>query len=466
MKDHPSSSATALLLPVLVAVLPACKTQETALDVYVKKEDPTYSWKLLWSHVGAGFTTHLIDLTSQTWRQPDEVDRTVWQHWLTVVEPDEVKQDTALLFIGGGSNGREPPDEADSKLARIAVGTGTVVAELRMIPNQPLTFIGDDNRPRKEDDLIAHTWNKFMDTGDPTWLARFPMVKSAVRAMDTIQALPGQTGSKPRVEKFVVAGGSKRGWTTWLTAAVDSRVTAIVPIVIDVLNVKISMEHHLAAYGFWAPAVGDYERNGIMERRTDPQYVELLRLVDPYAYRDRFTMPKLMINSTGDQFFLPDSSQFYFDDLPGEKHLRYVPNTDHGLGDSDAAETLHAFYLAVLTGKPRPEFSWSLEADGAIRVTTQTPPKEVKLWQASNPSERDFRLRTIGRAWKSSPLSPTEEGVYVASVPKPPSGWTAFFVELTFDGDPPPLKLTTEVRVVPDALPFVEKLKSTSLAGN
>ena len=42
-------------------------------------------------------------------------------------------------------------------------------------------------------------------------------------------------------------------------------------------------------------------------------------------------MPKFMVYAAGDQFFLPDSSRFYFDDLKGEKYLRYVPNTDHSL---------------------------------------------------------------------------------------------------------------------------------------
>ncbi len=91
------------------------------------------------------------------------------------------------------------------------------------------------------------------------------MTKAAVRAMDALTAWtatpPG--GGKP-VARFVVAGGSKRGWTTWTTAAVDRRVVAIVPAVIDLLNIVPSFKHHWQAYGFWAPAVADYERMGIM----------------------------------------------------------------------------------------------------------------------------------------------------------------------------------------------------------
>ena len=48
----------------------------------------------------------------------------------------------------------------------------------------------------------------------------------------------------------------------------DKRVVAIVPIVIDLLNVVPSFKHHWAAYGFWAPAVGDYEAMGIMNLRS------------------------------------------------------------------------------------------------------------------------------------------------------------------------------------------------------
>jgi PhoPQ-activated pathogenicity-related protein len=166
-------------------------------------------------------------------------------------------------------------------------------------------------------------------------------------------------------------------------------------------------------------------------------------------------MPKLIMNATGDQFFLPDSTRFYYQDLPGEKLLRMVPNADHGMKGTDAMETLLAFYQEIITGKPRPRFSWKFEKDGSIRVTTVDKPKEALLWQATNPKARDFRVETIGEVWTSGKLTDQGNGVYVARVPKPPKGWTCFMVELTYDtGGPVPLKLTTEVRVVPDTLPY------------
>ena len=93
--------------------------------------------------------------------------------------------------------------------------------------------------------------------------------------------------------------------------------------------------------------------------------------------------------------------------------------------------------------------------DGSITVETQAKPKEVNLWQATNPKARDFRLRTIGKAYRSSPLKDDGKGVFVGRVGKPESGWTAFFVELVFDsGDAKvPYKFTTQVQVVPDVLP-------------
>jgi PhoPQ-activated pathogenicity-related protein len=327
-----------------------------------------------------------------------------------------------------------------------------------MVPNQPLVF-HNDGQPRKEDDLLAYAWSHYLETGDERWLPRLPMVKSAVRAMDTVQALlaTDQAGQH-RIERFVVAGGSKRGWTTWMTAAVDRRVAAIMPIVIDVLNIDLSMRHHYAAYGFWAPAIDDYVNHKIMHRRQSPRYLDLLKVEDPFAYRDRFTMPKCVINATGDQFFCPDSSQFYFEALPGEKHLCYVPNGDHSLDGTNALDTLVAFHYCIVHNVARPEIEWTFDGDHSIDVRCSTKPQRVLLWQASNKEHRDFRVASIGRAYSSKPVMPQADGIYRVQLEPPTEGWQASYIQCEFDvGAPTPLRLSTAMRILPNALPFADK---------
>jgi PhoPQ-activated pathogenicity-related protein len=294
------------------------------------------------------------------------------------------------------------------------------------------------------------------------------MVKSVVRAMDTVtDLLASDQGGKTPVKKFVLAGGSKRGWTTWLTGAVDRRVAAIIPLVIDVVNVRACSVHHFCSYGFWAPALGDYNRHKIHERMDTPAYAALLKIVDPYSHRERLTLPKFIVNAVGDQYFPPDSSKFYFGDLSGTKYLRYVPNVDHSLRGSDAQESVLAFYQAVLKGSPLPKFTWSIEPDGSIRVQTEAKPLAVNLWQATNPKARDFRLASVGPAYQKSPLEGRGNRVYVAHVSKPPAGWTAFFVELVFaSGGKGPFKFTTQVSIVPDVLPHrIKEFRPSSKSG-
>ncbi len=428
---------------------------DTALDRYVRKPDPSYQFETVSTTRGEGYTTYVVDLTSQTWRTPAEVNRTVWKHWLTIVKPDRIVGTTGFLFITGGSVGGKAPQTANATYTENALVTHSVVAELQDVPNQPLRF-ADDPRDLSEDGIIAYTWVKFMKGGDEQWPLRLPMTKAAVRAMDTITAIlatPEAGGVK--VEKYVVSGGSKRGWTSWTTAAVDARISAVIPISIDTLNLEKAFEHHYRAFGFFSPAVKDYVESGVMDWSGTPEYGKLLAIEDPYSYRDRFTMPKFMIYAAGDQYFAPDSSRYYFDELKGEKYLRYIPNTDHGLRNTDARESSLAFYQAFLTATPRPRFSWSFEANGDIRVSSQSQPTAVKLWQATNPRARDFRLMTIGPAYQSADLQDQGGGVYVAHVRAPEKGWTAYFVELTYpSGGKYPFKFTTAVRVNPDTEPF------------
>jgi PhoPQ-activated pathogenicity-related protein len=283
------------------------------------------------------------------------------------------------------------------------------------------------------------------------------MTKAAVRAMDTMTSFSLRSGRRPIVDRFIVGGSSKRGWTSWLTPAVDKRVVAIVPVVIDVLNVELSALHAYRVYGTWPEALESYEKMGIMKWFGTPQLDALMRIEDPYAYRERITVPKLIVNATGDQFFTPDSSQFYFDGLLGEKFLRYLPNTDHSLRaeGGDAAKTGIAFLDEIIAGAPRPKYDWQMEADGSIRVRSAGKPIHARLWHAVNPRDRDFRLQSIGRAFWATELEDRGGFTYIGNVPKPARGYAAYFVELAYATMRNDIfTVTTGVRIVPDVLPY------------
>jgi PhoPQ-activated pathogenicity-related protein len=205
---------------------------------------------------------------------------------------------------------------------------------------------------------------------------------------------------------------------------------------------------------------------GIMEWQDSPQYKNLMKIVEPFEYRDRLTeIPKFIINASGDQFFLPDSWRFYFDELEGPKNLRYVPNGEHSLRETDAWETLLAGYFSVIHGVTIPEITWGSPSPGHLIASAKgMQPASVKVWMADNPDARDFRVDTIGRSWKAKEVKAKDAAglSYEVKVEGPEKGWRAFVLEFTFKHDkvPLPLKTTTGVYIIPDTLPHGEKAGS------
>jgi PhoPQ-activated pathogenicity-related protein len=397
---------------------------------YVNAPDPHYAYEITGSYDGDRYTTHFIRMTSQSWRGNDATPH-VWKHWLSVYVPDDLRQSEALVRIQGGkhTDGQPGPEH---QWATIAVVTRSIVAVLRTVPNQPLTFTGID-KGLVEDEIIALTFKHFSETEDPTWPLLLPMVKSVVKAMDTIQDVAATKFDHPaEVDGFVLTGASKRGWTTWLTAAADPRVKAIAPQVIDVLNIKPQMEYQKFSYGDYSQEVEDYSELDLMALLTSPKGRPLLDIVDPYEYRESLTLPKLVMLGSGDQYWTVDAAKFYFPDLVGEKHLYYEPNADHGMGSKEGAvKTLTAFYNRVITETPRPEFSWHFKDNGRYVVKPKGMPVAAHLWKAEAPT-RDFRLMTVGEVWKSTPLEPNARGWYRGKIERPEKGYVAYFIELEY----------------------------------
>jgi len=442
--------------------------EETILDDYVAACDPDYAWEVISSQriPAARVTITQIRMTTGAWRGLTDLSQTKWSHVLTIVEPDTVASNTCMLIINGGSTG-STPGTPPVGLLPFATEAQAPVAFLYAVPNQPQQFAGETTT-RSEDRLLAKSFAKYMDSYealqiDKTWPALLPMVRSAVSAMDTVQDfMANDSRSRRATSNFVVAGASKRGWTTWLSAVADPRVSGVVPIVIDVLNMDDQIKHHYDAYGFYSSALQPYVDENVFNELDSDAGQSLLKIVDPYSYLDRLTMPKFIVNSTGDQFFLPDSSQFYYADLTGEKYLYYAPNTDHGLTgnveqiDEGSGKAILAWYLASVKGLAKPTYNWTYEAENRISVTTNRTPKSVRLWQATNSSNRDFRLETIGPRWTATDLL-REDGAYTAEVEVPSTGYTAYFVQITWQGPvsgvDADFSFTTPVKVIPDVYP-------------
>lgn len=457
--------------------------EDAYLSRYVHAYEPLYEYEVaqvLDNSASDGFVAYVLGMTSGAWRGANEVYETVWSHDLVVIEPNNVNQSTGMLFISGGSMDTKAFSSSDLKtleeLAIMARASRSVVALLTLVPNQPLSFV-DEVQGRSEDEILAYSFNKYMNTYDAgdtdlSWPALLPMTRAAVKALDTVQDfMLNKPGRVRTVDKFVVAGASKRGWTTWLTAAADERVSAIIPMVIDVLNMAQQMEHHRNVYSSYpfnsaqnfifngySTAVRDYVELGVFERFDDPAGESLLRIVDPYRYRNLLDMPKLLANSTGDQFFPPDASRFFYDDLPGVNYLHYAPNTDHSLVDgldvdADTLNSIRAFYIAQVLGTPIPSYTWDYNPETTeITVQTDVTPTEVLFWSANALSHRDFRLQRLGQAWSSREVVASEDGAYRDTIGVPAPGWRGGLMQIRFAGpaEEADFVFTTPVWITPD----------------
>jgi PhoPQ-activated pathogenicity-related protein len=420
MTEHRRRLLSALGL-LIMACLETGTPARADLDAYVRRVDGTFAWTANGQKVAPQGTIHDLTLTSQVWQEIP------WKHQLRIFEPhDPGPTDTVLLLISGGDIG-SPPGTGEAAFGfALARACGARCVMLRNVPNQPL--LGD----RREDDLIAETFVRYLDTKDESWPLLFPMVKSAVRAMDAVQEWAGRN-DKPPVTRFVVAGASKRGWTSWLTAAVDERVIALAPMVFDTLNMKDQKTHAQHVWGGDSEQIDDYTRHGLTEKFDTEEGRRLWLMIDPYAYRDRLMKPKFLINGTNDRYWTLDALNIYWDDLKGPKFVVYLPNAGHALEENPdyALNGIGALFRHATGALRMPSLSWthSDTSDGRLRLEIRsTPaPKSAQLWVATAPT-RDFREAR----WSPTSL-PVNGAPIVGEVARPRSGFIAFLGDLEYE---------------------------------
>lgn len=400
-------------------------TPENALKQYLINGDDTFKWEIKDSVQTNQVTTYTVLLTSQKWQE------FTWVHQLSIFVPAENNYDGALLFITGGSvkdgvpNWKKPDDQLNIYCAGMAVKNKSVVAIVNQTPNQPL-YNG-----LTEDALISKTLHDFKNKTDYSKPLLFPMVKSAVKAMDAVQEFMTKNRHH-QISRFVVSGASKRGWTTWLTGAADDRVTAIGPMVIDILNMPKSLAYQVEAFGEYSEQIDDYVNLGILEDIRSESGNALVTMIDPYSYRKSLDMPKMLFMGTNDEYWVIDNVKNYLKDIPGKNLLHYVPNAGHNLGGGASAfEALSAFYGITLNKTSYPEDNWKTSVSKkGIKVDVQATKDLLtgaKVWFAHS-ADRDFR----NDKWQSRDLNIEHKAEFSVTEKLPSSGFYAFYIDLKY----------------------------------
>jgi PhoPQ-activated pathogenicity-related protein len=484
------------ILGLLVLSFAACALAGPLAD-YVNAPNPAFNWVNMnhtyeWPYA----TGYLLNLTSQEWLTPADSSQPIWWHYMVVVVPKTPKfKDSALLWITGGHNYDGIPDITSQDLkvsSDIANVTNTVVVALFQIPNEPISFPTDPAHPGlTEDGLIAFTWAHFINyTNEPNWLLRLPMTKACVAAMNATEEFVMQQNGM-NITRWLAAGASKRGWTTWTLGAVEAgkRIVGIIPIVMDALNLVKNMHHMWRNFGGWTFLFSDYYGQGLTGMIDLPQFQEMCDIIDPYSYLDQLALiPKLVIDAGDDEFFQPDDNWYWWDNMTGEKHLVMLPDAEHSLITAipEVLQAVGTFVDGVLTGTPRPNFNWTMDLEaGTITVVEEGTVRATKatLHWAENLTDkrRDFRWLTAADApggkcayptipvpkhegvclapilWAWEELKPEANGTYVARRPIPTNGhWEAFFVTLHYVS---PLTFeeyifTTQIAITPNTYPF------------
>lgn len=414
------------------------------LEKYVRKPEPAFRWELKGRLEQSGDRIYDLHFVSQIWQE------ITWEHQLQVYQPQGVGPNAAMLLWITGGSARPAHISMGLELAR---KIGAPAAFLFHIPNQPLL-----ESKLREDDLIAETFVRYLKTRDENWPLLLPMVKSVVKAMDVLQAFSKREWSEP-IQRFILSGSSKRGWTAWLTAAVESRVKAIAPAVIDTLNMRAQMPRQLEAFGAYSARLAPYINRGLVPIPETAEGKRLLSMVDPWTYRDRLILPKLIINGSNDFYWVTDALNLYWEGLKGDKWVLYVPNAGHDLLRQDKANLdrfadvvngLAAFARYQMSDRPMPRLTWKYDkANGKLRLTVEAKPAPTgaRLWVAQA-STQDFRKAK----WREQPVI-VSKGRVIGEVTPPEEGYLAYYSELDYEIGGVKYHLSTQVRMMgkPDA---------------
>jgi PhoPQ-activated pathogenicity-related protein len=209
---------------------------------------------------------------------------------------------------------------------------------------------------------------------------------------------------------------------------------------------KAQKAHSLEVWGKFSEQIDDYTSRGLTDKFDTVDGHKLWEMVDPYSYRHRLGLPKLLINGTNDRYWTLDALNIYWDDLKGPKGVVYLPNAGHGLQEHReyALNGVGALFRHAVAKRPMPDLSWthSDSEDGGLRlqVRSSPEPKSARLWVARSDT-RDFR----DSRWEPTPML-INGSVVKGEVARPGQGFIALVGDLEYEVEGIPYHLSTQIR--------------------
>lgn len=486
------------------SVLAGCEGFD-CIDRYLRIPDRAFTWKDTGLRLrgtapdtGVACTLHILRMTSQTWLRGVST-KPKWVHHVVLVEPENLvkggpKSGWASLILGDTMLVSEQmlaaqPD-ANMKVAMgLATRLGALSAVLYGVPNE-FNMFSDD--PMHQGVLLqeeekAYSWMHVIDhPNKPEFMVELPNVKSVVRGMDVLQ---NYTAGLPAgaISSFAVSGFSKRGMATWMTAAVDSRVKAILPGAMP-LHIHSMIKDLYRSYGNAPIATIPYFFRDLFGHLDDSSAVYLFKTIDAFNYMEKLSVPKFVMMTGSDDFMLVDATRPWLHKIPGETYFLMKPNREHLMQMSviDFLPPSAAFLEGIMTNQSTPQVAWNISEDeGTItaHVGGEHVPHTVRLWTARTckaHGRRDFRMLSndppatcvqcgiplpagcwnMVNSWNSVPIKPSAPHgrTWVVTQDAPTDNtYLAYYIDFVFEGPESnfhePWHLSTEVAILPKGFP-------------
>lgn len=402
----------AMAAAIAIAAEPAA---EPPWADYVRTPDKAFQWTIHTRTVDK-YVSGEVNMTSQVWHGA------TWKHGMQILAPKKsASPDTALLYINGSSG----------PLPQMVEATGLTCAIVGSIPITSFSQEGDN--------LGRYSVMQYLASGDATWVLPCPMVTTVVRAMDVLQEVSAKEFGG-QIKRFILVGHSKLGLTAWFAAVIDPRVVGIVPVGAELLNIP---GQAVAGAPFLKELAGNPQ---LLQAAAGAKF---FATIDPYVYRDKLKIPKLLVSGTNDEHFLLNAPDCYWAGLPSPKSLVYLDNSTHAnqMSNQKAVQATYAFARAIAAKKELPQLKWTCTDSGKglqLQVVSPVPVKSATLYSAVETGGSFAKARWGGTPMKTEEPKKAADGVtVVGEVAKPAAGRVAAYAELEFADEGHSYWLTT-----------------------